>query len=179
MEEYDYGSEDDDSQIGGRWTGIDSKADSFPSWSPYVYALDNPVRFNDKDGRVVGDPIKDAIEAGKKSPTFNALLTKTGITGENYKKSISLGTETATFSNGHVTIENGLSTNETLMGLTHELTNLTNLNSFKALDKNVASGKISADEYASGVVNTEAQGFTNKVLVAFDLGLKDLKSSGD
>ncbi len=37
----------------GRWISVDPLAIKYPSWSPYVYTLDNPIRFLDDDGRDV------------------------------------------------------------------------------------------------------------------------------
>jgi hypothetical protein len=125
-----------------------------------------------------GDPVKDAIDKGKGSATFVGLLKSAGVTDHNYSKQISVGDETATAESGHITLKTGLPLDESVMGLTQELTNKTNLSTLNGLSDQVASGKISTDDYAKGIVNTEAKGFVNKVLVASELGLKDLKSSG-
>jgi len=43
-----------DSEL-GRWTSVDPLADKYPGWSPYNYALNNPILNIDSDGRAV-DP---------------------------------------------------------------------------------------------------------------------------
>ena len=53
----------------GRFLAIDPRSGSYPGWSPYVYGLDNPLRYVDPDGEWVETAI-DVISIGLSAKDF-------------------------------------------------------------------------------------------------------------
>lgn len=68
-------------ELTSRWLSPDPLAEEFPSWSPYNFVYNNPIRYTDPDGRAPFDWIKNNL-TGK--ITWDNNVTSASNTPENH-----------------------------------------------------------------------------------------------
>ncbi|MDR2954995.1 MAG: hypothetical protein LBV43_07935 [Prevotella sp.] len=63
---YDYSARQYDPAI-GRFPTVDPLAESYYSWSPYIYCLDNPLKYVDPDGKDVINAFAEELKKAKQA----------------------------------------------------------------------------------------------------------------
>jgi hypothetical protein len=92
-------------EIISRWFSPDPLSDEFPSWSPYTFVYNNPVRFIDPDGRAAEDIIDIEKSTG--------VVTVTKAEGNDIVRSVDNGKVNSSYTYG----ENGsFNSDNTIVG---------------------------------------------------------------
>ncbi len=71
---YDFGDRMYDPRI-GRFASIDRRTKEFPGWSPYVFAINNPIKFIDVNGEGPGDGTVRTFIVQVQVQTANGIAT--------------------------------------------------------------------------------------------------------
>ena len=114
--------------------------------------------------------------AGNKSKTFTDLLSSAGVTVENANSIISFGTETVTdLETGLITLQKGVSIDQSIIGLAHELTNRINrsetIKYYEAVAAGPENGGITPEKFAVAIIASELPAAANQIIVGADLNI--------
>ncbi|SNS33960.1 RHS repeat protein, partial [Dokdonia pacifica] len=102
---HDYGARNYDASI-GRWMNIDFFANQYNSYSPYVYTLNNPVKFVDKDGRIVRDPDGNIVFTETGSHIY-FQTSSPEIIGQTSDGNVTYGYWKSKYNTGNIYANNG------------------------------------------------------------------------
>ena len=79
----------------GRWISPDPLSEEFPSWTPYNFVFNNPLKFTDPDGRAPEEVnccwwlrLMPLFEESSIKPTIIETVTKTGEVGTKQSEAI-------------------------------------------------------------------------------------------
>jgi len=101
------------------WLSVDPLAEKFPSWSPYNFTMNNPLRYIDPDGRspfdviITGDKAKETFKQLNKSTSLRLKMDDNGnVTAKGKAKTDADKKLLAAINDKNITVEvDGTSSN--------------------------------------------------------------------
>jgi hypothetical protein len=111
-------------ETSSRFLSIDPLAEKYPYLSPYVYCLNNPIRWVDRDGRAPGDPFSSVGAAAKDWGNYynGASIIRGKEFGSRIYQTTTNGKTSYSYSEANIGSSNGVRLSDTPNGEPTEAT---------------------------------------------------------